>query len=261
MAELNAFIGFPEGWLRDKPVRLTVLANEPDWFAVNKLASLLGQAHPWFAGQADITAAIRSQAEAGKGELERLGISGCYYIYGPEFETPGPLLFAKNKSSANLIKNAIGSDQICFTHLFLTEAKVSESELICELPVAIHKDKPVAVVSHRFGKKSSTRFRKIKGSETLSLWEAATTHPRMNQIRLHAAELGIPILGDADYGRMDRLDDRRENRGFRLVKPRFSGVAMFLSEIDLSRILPEYPKLEVEPSRQFASLLRKCGLQ
>jgi len=57
------------------------------------------------------------------------------------------------------------------------------------------------------------------------------------------------------------LDDRQGNRGFRLVTPRFSGVAMFLNEIDLSRILPESPKLEVEPSRQFAALLRKCGLQ
>jgi hypothetical protein len=260
MVKSNAFIGFPEGMLRDKQIRLPVLANEPGWFALNKFSGLLGQAHPRYAGRPNITNAIRSQAEAGKGELDRLGISNCYYMCGPEFDIPGPIVFAKEKSTANLLKNAYGSDQIKLTYRFLTEAKISGAELSCNLPIAQHAEKSLALVSRKSGKKSATHFRRIMGSQSLSLWEAVTTHPRLDQVRLHAAELGIPVMGDSLYGRVLTHLESSRSRSLSRSTPRFRGLAMLLFEVDLSRILPGNSKICVEPSKQFSAFLRKFNL-
>lgn len=261
MAKNGAFIGFPEGRLREKPVRLPVLVNERDWFAVNKFAGLLPQAHPWYADRPNLVQAIREQAESGKGELRRLGIASCFFICGPECESAGPALFAKTKPGADLLKNAYGSDQIEFRYRFLTPARHPAVELNCDLPVGPHQSEQRSVITHRFGKKSITRFKKMGESPSLDLWEAFTFRPRLHQIRLHAAELGIPILGDTVYRR--KMDDqtagsnRIESRSF---KSHFSRLASVLVTMDLSRALDDGPLLELPPPKPFSALLRKCGL-
>ena len=83
MANARTFIGFPEGILRGKPVRLPVIENKESWYAVNKLSGLLGKKHTWFPGRPDVSSAIRRQLESGKPELDRLGIRGAYPVFSP----------------------------------------------------------------------------------------------------------------------------------------------------------------------------------
>jgi hypothetical protein len=108
MTEPGAFIGFPEGMVRDKPVRLPILANESTWFCLDKSAGLAGQAHPWYSDRLDVSSAIRKQAEKGKGELKRLGILGAHYICGPEPEFEGPMILSKDKGTAHILRNDLG---------------------------------------------------------------------------------------------------------------------------------------------------------
>jgi len=262
MAKNGDFIGFPENRLREKPVRLPVLQNEPDWFAVNKFVGLLPQAHPWYQDKPNLTQAIRDQVDEGKGELQRLGISHCYYICGPECESSGPALFAKTKAGADLLKNAYGSDQIEFRYWFVTRNRTSESELVCELPIGRHKERNRAVISHRFGKKASTQFRKQDESEYGALWEATTSHPRIHQVRLHAAELGIPIWGDDLYGEQkDEEPAKFHRRRNQVRKPRFSGLALILVSMNLTRSFDENVALKATFPKPFSLMLRKCGFR
>ncbi|MCZ6675602.1 MAG: pseudouridine synthase [Verrucomicrobia bacterium] len=260
MAKSNEFVGFPEGILRRKPIRLPVLANESNWFSLNKFAGLLGQAHPWYAEQRDITSAIRSQVEFEKGELKRLEIGSIFYICGPEPEVAGPMLFAKDKQTSYVLKNALGSDLITFKYWFVTHGKVAESEEICQLPVAAHKSEPRALVSHKSGKKSCTKFRKLRDSQDLSLWEATTNHPRMHQVRLHASEIGIPVYGDANYGSRYPVSTIKEVWQGRKQIPRFSGLGMVLTELDISEVLPETLPLSGKLPKSLSVLMRKYGL-
>ena len=262
MAKSGAFIGFPEGRVREKPVRLPVLENRTDWFALNKFAGLLPQAHPWYQDKVNLTQAIRDQSREGKGELERLGIANCYYVCGPECEFSGPALFAKSKEGADFLKNAYGSDQIRFRYHFVSRNRVEDSHITCDLPVGIHSEEPRAVISHRFGKKARTQFKKLSDSSQFSLWEASSCHPRMHQVRIHAAELGIPVLGDAIYG--EELPDPpsvgRKGYKNRPSKPRFSGLALVLLDLDLSRTFKEGPTIDAAPPKPFALLVKKCEL-
>ncbi|MDG2170044.1 MAG: pseudouridine synthase [Opitutales bacterium] len=261
MAKNGDFIGFPENRLREKPVRLPVLKNEPDWFAVNKFAGLLPQAHPWYQGKPNLTQAIRDQVNEGKGELQRLGITHCYYICGPECESSGPALFAKTKIGADLLKNAYGSDQIRFRYWFVTRNRTSESEYNCELPIGRHKERNSAVITHKFGKKASTQFRKQGESDHGALWEATTLRPRFHQVRLHAAELGIPVWGDELYDEQkDEEPPKYHRRRNPVNKLRFSGLASILVSMDLTLIFDEEMVLSASFSKPFSLMLRKSGL-
>ena len=262
MSKNGEFIGFSEGRLREKPVRLPVLANERDWFAVNKFSGLLPQAHPWYKDQPNVTQLIREQVKAGKLELQRLGISHCYYIGGPECESAGPAIFAKTKQGSDHLKNALGSNQIEFRFRFLTTARHTEAELHCDLPVGPHKSEHRSVITHRYGKKSDTRFRKLAESDRMTSWEAVTFHPRLHQIRLHAAELRIPVFGDPIYGLNEHSEtERLKGKGTRNSNLRFSGLALVLVSLNLSRVFGGDLVLEASGPKPFLSLLRKCGLQ
>ena len=262
MSKKGEYIGFPEGRLREKPVRLSVLGNEEDWFAVNKFAGILPQAHPWYPDRPNLTSVIREQVAEGKGELQRLGISQSHYISGAECEFAGPTLFAKSKAAADFLKNAFGSNQFLFRFWFLTAKKTELPEQECTLPVGPHKSEPRLVVTHRYGKKATTRFTRLIQRDNLSLWEATTTHPRLHQIRLHAAELELGILGDSLYGVPEVADfARKDQKRNRLFNHRFSGLAAVLRCLDLSAVIGKEWVLEAPLPKPFLSLLRKCGIE
>ena len=126
--------------------------------------------------------------------------------------------------------------------------------------MAHHKDKALALVSRRSGKKSSTSFTRINAHGKASLWEAITNLPRLDQVRLHAAEVGIPVFGDNLYGLSKEADTggTGRNQGRR---PRFSGLAMYLGEMNLMSVPVAGAVLRVSPSKQFSVFCRKCGIE
>ena len=261
MDKPQAFVGFPEGMVRDKPVRLPVIANQESWFALDKPVGLLGRAHPWYPGRGDITTEIRRQIDGGKPELAKLSIRHAYYICGPDPEIAGPVVFAKNEEAGNRLKNAYGSDQFKFIFRFVTDACMSVAETECGLPVAMHTTDAKACISHKTGKKSLTRFRKVAETSDLALWEAETRHPRMHQIRIHAFESGIPILGDPIYGFRGTDNEPMARSVKRNFVRYFAGLAVVLTEIDGSRVFSEIDSVSGELPKPFRSLLRKSGLE
>lgn len=56
------------------------------------------------------------------------------------------------------------------------------------------------VLDDRAGKRSVTRFRRLDSFKDLSLLEAIPETGRTHQVRVHAALLGHPLLGDTLYG-------------------------------------------------------------
>jgi hypothetical protein len=260
MSKSQSFIGFPEGMLLENPVRLPVLENTPDMFALNKLPGLLGKGHPWFRARPDVSSAIRHQISLGKGELERLNIPAAYYVFGPEPDLGGPMLFAKHKSAGDCLKNALGSDMLRFTYYLVTASRTDETYLECDLPIAQDPDEPKSVISRKYGKKSSTRFNKINESASLTLWQATTTLPRMDQIRLHAFEAGIPALGERLYVQQKGNPGLHSKASIQKSLLRFSGVGLALIQVDMYQGLPEISTLKATLPRHLTTLLVKSEL-
>ena len=65
----------------------------------------------------------------------------------------------------------------------------------------MHEQRPVWLVSHRFGKKAKTSFTLLASGGDFQLWSAKANTVRPHQIRLHAAEAGLDVVGEWIYSK------------------------------------------------------------
>lgn len=192
------WISFPPGALADEPVRLTLAANAPDWFAVNKPAGLNAFSDSRAGGGPRcIVQAVRDRI--GQGRFAELGLCGIWPVNLPERDLSGVFLCAKSEAERTRLKNALGSLQIRFQYHFLAEGGGEAGELECNLPLAFHHADMRSFVTHRSGKKTVTRFRCLERNGRWSLWESESGYDRFHQVRVHAAECGLAICGETAY--------------------------------------------------------------
>lgn len=246
--------------LGPRTYRLPLLRNRDNWFALYKPPRLLARAHPWHKECADLTFGIRSQLTRGKPELRRLGIKSVYFVSGPEYEVGGPVIFAKNKEASDCWRNALGSDQFNFSFLGLSTGVWDRDKGRCHLPVARHHRENRVVISRKTGKKSSTFFDELGILPPFLLWSAKSSNPRLHQVRIHASESGLPILGDEIYG-SGRIDPASLKPSWaRRSVSRLRGLALFLREVHLPPQMNENNPVAADLPRGFAYFLRKTGM-
>lgn len=227
-------IGFPQGILGDKPLRLDVLASGKSYVALAKPPMMCLESDPALEeSQTTIANAIKMQA--GKPELLRLGIEGAVSaVYPLDMQASGVGLFATNKDSANELKNSFGSYMFEFEFTILSERPYGAVEKSINLPILKHQEKPRAIVSHRFGKKCSTSFELKEDLGDWQIWSAKTNFLRWHQIRLHAAEAGLRLVGDDTYVRVRKIYLSNLKRGIfkgEEVKPLYDNMAYHLSKV------------------------------
>ena len=200
-AKIPSKIGFPEGLLGDIPVRIDVLNAVIGKFAVvDKPADMLFDSYLGAPKAQSVMLALRRQQ--GKGELERLGMKSPYAINQADFEYSGASLLAMDKDIATSMRNAMWSGKFEFEFLFLTRAyRKNETEFDVDLPLLMHEDRPVWIVSHRFGKKAKTSFKLVADGGDYQLWSAKANTIRPHQVRVHAAEAGLDIIGEWIYSK------------------------------------------------------------
>ena len=97
-----------------------------------------------------------------------------------------------------------------------------------------HESKPRAIVSHRFGKKCRTEFALKEDLGDWQLWSAKTNFLRWHQIRIHAAESGLRMVGDDTYVRVRKIFLSRLKRGQykgEETAPIYDNIALHLKKI------------------------------
>ena len=199
-------IGFAAGILGDEAVRLAVLDHGEGWVALDKPAGVALEEHPWQNGAPTLLSNIRSQLEAGKPELIRLGLKEPATVFGPEPESAGIAILADRASSLALWREALGSGAFAFVYEFIARLEEAPTEPgLCDLPVGMDDENRRAFVSHRNGKHAETRFEPGRACGRWQIWTAQSPFPRRDQIRIHAAECGIRIAGELKYGRSGRV--------------------------------------------------------
>lgn len=122
-------------------------------------------------------------------------------------DTTGALCFARTAEAAEGLRKAFSAREVTKRYLFLTEQTATESS---------SQSDPFLTASSFIERRGSsivsepataaqpanalTRLRKLDESDGLALWEARPETGKSHQIRLHAKQLGIEILGDTLYG-------------------------------------------------------------
>lgn len=193
-------IGFPPDLLIPAPLRVDVLDFKKGLYAVvNKPADILFDSYLGAPKKKSMMQAIRAQK--GKPELERLGVDLAYSVNQSDYEVSGAAMFVMNKDLATVLRNAAWSEMFELEYVFLARKSDAPDKFHVDLPMLMHEERPVWIVSHRFGKKANTSFERILSFRDYEIWRAKTKSARPHQVRLHAAESGLKILGENIYSR------------------------------------------------------------
>jgi len=122
--------------------------------------------------------------------------------------TTGGLLVAENPEQVWNLREMFSQKRLEKRYLFLSAKEPRWDSHYCDTPLAHDKRKKGNMIPKR-GKNTphkgkwysaKTTFRHLGRKEGVSLWEAVMFSGVMHQIRVHAAFLGIALLGDRRYG-------------------------------------------------------------
>lgn len=216
------------------PTKIKILYSNNDVLALDKPEGILIDAYPWYPDVGSIVLGLRQQMA--QGLLEKCHLESTYAVYALEPEVTGVALIASNKHSSSYLRNEFGSGKLLFRFIFLTKSGLDTSFVECDLPIAKHYTENRAVISNRTGKKCKTWFRLVEAQGEYQVWEAQTTYLRMHQIRIHAMESGIAIVGDHLYGEMEQDDSFCSNRSsteYSVIDlPLSEGICLHLSSVE-----------------------------
>ena len=134
-------------------------------------------------------------------------------IHRLDKDTSGVMVFGKTPVANRSLTEQFSSRQVHKKYLLLTDRAVRRDEFVAKSKIARAGGR---YVSGRLGEAAETRFKKVgadvkrpvfnpEPSESprvgsCEIIEAEPLTGRTHQIRVHAAENGFPILGDALYG-------------------------------------------------------------
>ena len=113
--------------------------------------------------------------------------------------TTGIVILAKNKSTANLITKQFESQTIKKEYLALVEGHVKQHSFNVVEHISKHKTKAGGREIVEEGVKAETMINVVKHYENSTLLSIQPKSGRTNQIRLHLASIGHPIVGDLGY--------------------------------------------------------------
>lgn len=113
-------------------------------------------------------------------------------------ETSGAMVFAKSKMAAAELSKLFEKREIKKRYLLVTDRKNNLPEEVT-VRSNITKKKNVFISKKSENPNSESHFRRIKQNDCFSLWEVIPKTGKTHQIRLHAQQLGINILGDKLY--------------------------------------------------------------
>lgn len=124
-----------------------------------------------------------------------------FVVHRLDRETTGTLCLAKSAESAARIAQLFIDRSVEKTYLFLTDFPLGESEFVFESFIERKGSTFVSTQpSEGVAPNSRTRFRKLESWDTHALWQAEPESGKPHQIRLHAQDAGIPLLGDTTHG-------------------------------------------------------------
>ncbi len=184
---------------------IDILFEDDDILVVDKPAGMIVHSAPGHEEEslAGLLAASRPQM-ASVGSRERPGV-----VHRLDIDTSGVMVFAKSRRAYEGLRAAFEShDGVVKTYLAVLHGAIKPATGTLETTIGRKPwDAKRMAVDAPGGKRAVTRWTVLERRGPLALVEFVIETGRTHQIRVHAAHLGHPIVGDALYG--DAAKDRR----------------------------------------------------
>lgn len=149
--------------------------------------------------------------------------------------TTGLVVFAKSKEVAAHLMREFEQNRVDKEYLALVEGIPLEKTFVVDAPVGKVIGAARAVgYQTRNPKEAVTHFKQLSALNGRTLLKALPRSGRTNQIRVHLASVGLPVVNDPVYG--ERADDTHRY-GLHAHRLRFNGMD---GEIDLHAPWPEH---------------------
>ncbi|QYO66035.1 RluA family pseudouridine synthase [Leptolyngbya sp. 7M] len=118
-------------------------------------------------------------------------------IHRLDKDTSGLLVVSKNAKAHQRMMEAFRRKYVQKRYLALVSGRLAEDHGVIEAPIGRHGDRKLWDIKDD-GKASVTRFNVLERSNDRTLLELEPVTGRTNQLRIHCAHIGHPILGDVD---------------------------------------------------------------
>lgn len=264
-APLSSIV-FPAGALSQSSVKLDILVDTADYFALAKPSGVVVRQHPWESAL-NLDRACNDALLHQRKWTQVLGCEKIGSVYPLDQAIGGVVLFAKHAEALERARNAFGSYQMTFEFCLLVwegDGVKAEAELHCDMPMLADFGQQKLLPARRRGKRCETHFRRLQATRGgWSLWQAKSSYPRLHQIRAHAQLMGLAIAGDSQYG-TQRVPIAREllggGSGPGLQKPLLESVGVHLGAVRLPAelVAGDCECIKSEPPADFTNCLRKA---
>ena len=169
-----------------KPAGLAVHPNAANW-EINPQAALLGE--PTL-----VSMIFSARPEMAKGGLERLGL-----VHRLDRDTSGLMLLAKTAEAQKALSDGFRERLMEKTYIGVVAGIPAKRKGSIDAPIGRASGfKKIKV--WEYGREALTEYAVKEKGKTCALLEIHPQTGRTNQIRIHLAHIGHPIMGDKLYG-------------------------------------------------------------
>jgi len=187
-----------------------------------------------------------------------LKIQKIFTVHRIDKDTSGLVIFAKNKETHRNLSVAFEQRKVQKKYIVIVHGRPSWKETSCDLALVPNGNKKHMTIVDKFrGKESLTHFTCILSAGNYSVLEARPETGRIHQIRVHACEIGHPVVCDEIYGKANPIKLSSFKRGWRgdpvEERPLLSRLGLHAQEI----ILPDEQKFTAPLAKDISSLINQ----
>lgn len=175
------------------PFGLEILYEDDDLLVVFKPAGLLSVAA---AGEKNRTAYwILNEYLRRRGKRQQVAV-----VHRLDRDTSGVMVFAKSAAMKRALMD--NWDKLVFERRYVAvvEGPVTEPEGTIDLPLTEDSRARVLIAAPGRGHRAITHWKVLRSGSRCSLLSLELETGRRNQIRVHCAAMGHPVVGDSKYG-------------------------------------------------------------
>ena len=184
-----------------------IIFEDDHMLVVNKQSGMLSQ--PNQKGDPDILKTISNMGIhlIGGEDPSRYGL-----VHRLDRDTSGILLLSKSQESYKKLQDEFRLRQVNKTYHFLSIGQVKKMEFTSKFPLGRHPKKRHTRMVCENGRDAETHFKLIElYAKRYALWCAIPKTGRTHQIRVHASEAGLSILGDPFYSKNNQYPNLDNN--------------------------------------------------